>query len=91
LQQRAVAVVPLQAQAEEELPRLLQIPLRPVRLAVEVAEVRHLVAPVRRVDRPVAEVAVADLETLGLPIFRTLRVGWGELSLVWRCEADKAR
>ena len=90
-QQRAVAVVPLQARAEEELPRLLQILLRPVRRAVEQEAVPHLAAPVRRVDRPVAEVAVADLEIFGLPIFPTLRVGSGERLLAWRCEADKAR
>lgn len=83
VQQRAVAAVPLQAQ-EEELRRLLQILLRPVRRAVERAVVLHLAVPVRRVDRPAAEVAVADLEISGLPIFRTLRVGSGELLLAWR-------
>ena len=83
LQQRAVAAVPLQAQ-EEELRRLLQILLQPVRRAVERAVVLHLAVPVRRVDHPAAEVAVADLEISGLPIFRTLRVGSGELLLAWR-------
>lgn len=83
LQQRAVAAVPLQAQ-EEELRRLLQILLQPVRRAVERAVVLHLAVPVRRVDHPTAEVAVADLEISGLPIFRTLRVGSGELLLAWR-------
>ena len=84
VQQREVAVVPPQAQAAEELPRLLQILLQPVRQAVERAAVPHLAAPVRREDRPVAEVAVADLESFGLPIFPTLLVGWGELLLAWR-------
>ncbi len=79
-QRRVVAVEPPQAQAAEELPRLLQTLLQPVRRAA----VSHLAAPVRRVDRPVAEVVVADLEILGLPIFRTLRVGSGELLLAWR-------
>ena len=83
VRQRAVAAVTLQAQEEEELRRLLQILLRPVRRAVEQAVVPYLVA-VRRVGRPVAEVVVAGLEILGLPIFRTLRVGWGELLLAWR-------
>jgi hypothetical protein len=83
VQQQAVAAVPLQAQ-EEELRRLLQILLRPVRRAVERAVVLHLAVPVRRVDHPAAEVAVADLEISGLPIFRTLRVGSGELLLAWR-------
>ena len=83
VQQREVAVVPLQAPAEA-LRRLRQILLRPVRQAVERAAVPHLAAPVRREDRPVAEVAVADLETFGLPIFRTPRVGWVELLLAWR-------
>ena len=87
MQQRAVAAVPLQAQAEEGLPRLLQTLPRPVRRA----GVLHLAGPARRVDRPVAEVVVADLEILGLPIFRTLRVGSGELLLAWRCEVDKVR
>ena len=84
VQQRVAAVVPLQAQAAEELPRLLQILLRPVRRAVERAVLLHLAVPVRRVDHPTAEVAVADLEISGLPIFRTLRVGSGELLLAWR-------
>jgi hypothetical protein len=82
-----VAVVPLQASAAEELPPLLQILLRPVHRAV----VPHLAAPVRRVDHPAAEVAVADLETFALPIFRTPRVGLAALSLPWQCEVDKAR
>ena len=81
--QRAVAAVPLLARAEE-LPPLLQILLQPVRRAVERAVVLHLAVPVRRVDHPTAEVAVADLEISGLPIFRTLRVGSGELLLAWR-------
>ena len=83
VQQRAVAVVPLQAQAEE-LPRLLQTLRRPVRQAVERAGVRYLVAPVRRVDRPVAEVAVADREIYVLPISRTPQVGSEELLPAWR-------
>ena len=83
-QRRVVVVEPLQAQAAEELLRLLQILLQPVRQAVERAAGPYLVAPVLRVDRPVAEVAVADLEISDLQIFRTLRVGSGELSLAWR-------
>ena len=84
VQQRVVAVEPPQAQAEEELRRLLQTLLQPVRRAVERAAVPHLAGPVRREDHPVAEVAVADLEIFGLPIFRTPRVGWVELLLAWR-------
>ena len=84
-------MVPPQAQAAEELPRLLQTLLHPVRREVEREVVPYLVAPVRRVDRRAAEVAVADLEISGHPIFRTLRVGSGELSLAWQCEADRAR
>ena len=91
MQQREVAVVPPQAQVAEELPRLLPIPRRPGRRAVERAVVLHLAAPVRRVDRPVAEVAVADLEILGLPIFPTPQAGLEELLLAWQCEVDKAR
>lgn len=91
VQQRAAAVVPLQAQAEEELPRLLQTLLQPVRQAVERAVVPYLAAPVRRVDRPVAEVAVADPGTSGLRTSHTPRDGSGELLLAWRCEVDKVR
>lgn len=82
----AVAVVvPLQAPGVE-WPPLLQILLRPVHRAV----VPHLAAPVRRVDHPAAEVAVADRGTSGLPIFRTPRVGLAALWLPWPCEVDKA-
>ena len=81
VRQRAVAAVPLQAQEEEELRRLLQILLRPVRRAVERAAGPYLAAPVLRVDRPVAEVVVADLEILGLPIFPTPQDGSEELLL----------
>ena len=84
--QREAVVVPLQAPGAE-LPQPLQTLLRPVHRAV----VPHLAAPVRRVDHPAAEVAVADLETFALPIFRTPRVGWAALSLPWQCEVDKAR
>ena len=90
VQQPEVAVVPLQA-PEAELPRLLPIRLRPVRRAVEQAAVPHLAAPVRRVDHPAGEMAVADPGTSGLPIFRTPRVGLAALSLPWQCEVDKAR
>ncbi len=82
----AVVAVPLQAPGVD-LPPLLQILLRPVHRAV----VPHLAAPVRRVDHPAAEVAVADLETFALPIFRTPRVGLAALWLPWPCEVDKAR
>ena len=76
VQQRAVAAVPLQAQGEEELRRLLQIPHRPVRQRRAVEEaVSPLAALVRRVGHRVAEEEVAGLGTTGLPIFRTLRVG----------------
>ena len=51
----------------------------------------HLAAPVRRVDHPAAEAAVADLETFALPIFRTPRVGLAALWLPWPCEVDKPR
>ena len=84
----AVVAVPVPLQAPGvEWPPLLQILLRPVHRAV----VHHLAAPVRRVDHPAAEVAVADLETFALPIFRTPRVGLAALSLPWQCEVDKAR
>ena len=86
VQQPEVAVVPLQAPGVE-WPPLLQILLRPVHRAV----VLHLAAPVRRVDHPAAEAAVADLETFALPIFRTPRVGLAALWLPWPCEVDKAR
>ncbi len=88
--QREVAAVPLLARAEE-LPPLLQILLQPVRQAVERAVAPYLAAPVRRVDRPAAEVAVADPGTSGLRTSHTPRDGSGELLLAWRCEADKAR
>ena len=86
-----MAVVPVQAQAEEELPRLLQIRLRPVRWAVEQAAPPHLAAPVRRVDHPAGEMVVADPGTSALRTSHTPRDGSGERLLAWRCEADKAR
>lgn len=90
--QREVAVVRLRAQVAEELRRLLQTPLRSVRRAVEErAAVPHLAAPVRRADRPVGEVAVADREIFGHPIFPMPQVGSGEQSLAWQCEVDKAQ
>ena len=89
VQQPEVAVVPLQAPGAE-LPPPLQTLLRPVRrrLAVEREAARHLAVLVRRAARPVTD---ADLETSGLPIFRTPRVGLAALSLPWQCEVDKAR
>ena len=90
VQQPEVAVVPLQAPGAE-LPPPRQTLLRPVLRAVARAVVLHLAGPVRRVDHPAAEVAVADRETSGLPIFRTPRVGLAALSLPWQCEVDKAR
>lgn len=91
MQQRVVVVVLLQAQAAEALPRLRQILLQPVRQAVERGDRPYLAAPARRVDRPVAEVVVPDLEILDLPIFPTPQAGSEELLLAWRCKADKAR
>lgn len=87
VQQPEVAVVPQQAPGAE-LPPPLQTPLRPVRLrlAVEREAAPHLTVLVRRAARPVAG---ADLETCGLPIFRTPRVGLAALSLPWQCEVDK--
>ena len=84
-------MVPLQAPVAEELRQLLQILLQPVRQAVERAVMPYLAAPVRHVDRPAAEVAVADPGTSGLRTSHTPRDGSGELLLAWRCEADKAR
>ena len=84
-----VVVVPLQAPAAE-LPPLLQTLLRPVRRAVEREAAPHLAALVHRVDRPVAVVAAADLETTGLRTSHTPPAGLGELSLQWRCEVDRA-
>ena len=87
VQQPEVAVAPVQAPGAE-LPPPLQTLLRSVRrpLAVEREAAPHLAVLVRRAALPVAD---ADLETSGLPIFRTLRVGLAALSLPWRCKADK--
>ena len=72
------------------MPPPLQTLLRPVRrgLAVEREAAPHLAVLVRRAAR---RLAGADLETSGLPIFHTLRVGLAALSLPWQCEVDKAR
>ena len=89
VQQPEVAVVPPQAPGAE-LPPPLQTLLQPVRrrLAAEREAAAHLAVLVRRAAPPVA---AADLETSGLPIFRTPRVGLAALSLPWQCEADRAR
>ena len=89
VQQPEVAVVPQQAPVAE-LPPPLQTLLRPVRrrLAVEREAAPRLGVLVRRAAPPVAG---ADLETCGLPISRTPRVGLAALSLPWQSEVDKAR
>ena len=87
--QRELAVVPLQAPGAELLPPL-QTLLRPVRLrlAAEQEVAPHLAVLVHRAARLVAG---ADLETTGLPIFRTPRVGLAALSPPLQCEVDKTR
>ena len=86
-QARVVALVRVQG---AELPPPLQTLLRPVRLrlAVEQEAAPHLAVLVHRAARLVAG---ADLETSGLLIFRTPRVGLAALLLPWQCEVDKAR
>ena len=85
-----VAVGPAQVPGEE-LPPLLQTPLRQVRRrrAVEREAAPQMAVLVRRVGHPVAEEEGADLETTGLPIFHTLPAGLEERSLPWPCKVDK--
>ena len=65
-------------------------PAGPSRLAVEREAAPHL-AVLSSPRGPSGGSGGADLETSGLPIFRTPRVGLAALSLPWRCEVDKAR
>ena len=86
-----VAVVPLQAPGAE-LPPPLQTLLRPVRRQLGGAGSGATSAVlVRRSGPSGGGVAVADPETTGLRTSHTLPVGLAELSLPWRCEADRRR
>ena len=90
VQQPEVAVVPPQAPGAE-LPPPLQTLLRPVRRRLAVEREAAATSGGSRSPRGPSGAAGADLETSGLPIFRTPRVGSAALSLPWQCEVDKAR